>query len=267
MLPTLLRIWCRPFCLCALLALGGPLLHAQEATKESPAPEPQAPAVVPPAVAPPAVVPPALGGSSVVPRTNSRVVGETPSPADAWWKLGRMYAERGDDARAFGIFLQLVDSYRDNPGSVPPVVAADSHVQLGLYYLKGIPGTLPSDRDVAHRLLEYAASFFGDAEAQYELGRLLLAGPRKNVVQAARWLQAAAKKNHRSAQALLGSVLLRGEGIARQPGLGLFWLMLANDGEDPPEPWIKDLYASALALATEKDRVAAYKHLEEWLSR
>jgi TPR repeat protein len=210
-------------------------------------------------------VPPALGGSSVVPRTNSRVVGETPSPADAWWKLGRMYAERGDDARAFGIFLQLVDSYRDNPGSVPPAVAANSHVQLGLYYLKGIPGTLPADRDVAHRLLEYAASFFGDAEAQYELGRLLLAGPRKNVVQAARWLQAAAKKNHRPAQALLGSVLLRGEGIARQPGLGLFFLMLANDGEDPPEPWIKDLYASALAQATEKDRVAAYRHLEEWL--
>jgi hypothetical protein len=139
MLPTLLRIWCRPFCLCALLALGGPLLHAQDAPKESPASQPQAPAVVPPA----------LGGSSVVPRTNSRVVGETPSPADAWWKLGRMYADRGDDARAFGIFMQLVDSYRDNPGSVPPAIAANSHVALGLYYLKGIPGTLPADRDVA----------------------------------------------------------------------------------------------------------------------
>jgi exopolysaccharide production negative regulator len=211
--------------------------------------------------------PPSLeGGMSVVPRSGSAIPRQLPNPADAWWKLGRMYADRGDHARAFGIYRQLVDSYRDGSGWVDAAIAAHSHVALGLYYLNGIPGTLPADRDAAYGLLEYAATFFGDPNAQYELGRMLLSGPRKNTVQAARWLQAAARKNHRPAQAELGSLLLKGEGIPRQAGMGLFWLMLANDGDDAPD-WIKERYASALAQATDDDRRLAYQHLEAWLKK
>jgi uncharacterized protein len=206
------------------------------------------------------------GGMSVVPRSDSAVPRQLPNPADAWWKLGRMYADRGDHARAFGIYRQLVDSYRDGSGWVDAAIAANSHVALGVYYLNGIPGTLPADPDAAYGLLEYAATFFRDRDAQYELGRMLLSGKRKNVVQAARWLNAAASKNHRPAQAQLGSLLLKGEGIPRQAGLGLFWLMLANDGDDAPD-WIKEMYAGALAQATEADRVLAYKHLEAWLKK
>jgi hypothetical protein len=209
--------------------------------------------------------PPPEGGSSIVPRTN-RAIGEAPSPADAWWKLGRMYAERGDHGRAFAIFQQIVGSYRDGSGWVPTGIAAHSHVALGLYYLNGIPGTLPADPDVAYGLLEFAASVFRDADAQFELGRMLLAGPHKNIVQAMRWLHSAAKKSHRPAQALLGSLLVKGgEGIARHPALGLFWLMLANDGDEPPASSVKDLYASALAEATESERERALKYLDEWL--
>jgi hypothetical protein len=211
--------------------------------------------------------PPSLeGGMSVVPRSDSAVPRQLPNPADAWWKLGRMYADRGDHARAFGIYRQLVDSYRDGSGWVDAAIAAHSHVALGLYYLNGIPGTLPADPDAAYGLIEYAATYFRDRDAQYELGRMLLSGKRKNVVQAARWLNAAASKNHRPAQALLGSLLLKGEGIPRQAGLGLFWLMLANDGDDTPD-WIKEMYAGALAQATESDRILAYKHLEAWLKK
>jgi uncharacterized protein len=211
---------------------------------------------------------PAEGGTTIVPRTytpDAKDLGEGPSPADAWWKLGRMYADRGDHARAYPIFSDLVDSYRTGSGRVPAGIAANSHVALGVYYLKGIPGTLPPDPDFGYGLLEYAASYLGDPNAQYELGRALLEGPRKNVIQAARWLQAAARKSQRSAQALLGDILFKGEGISRQAGLGLFWLMLANDGGDPPEAWIKERYDSALAQATEDERILAYKHLEDWL--
>ena len=124
--------------------------------------------------------------TTIVPRTNTpaaKDIGEGPSPADAWWKLGRMYADRGDHARAFPIFSDLVDSYRT--GSDGCRDCRHSHVALGVYYLKGIPGTLPADPDFGYGLLEYAASYFGDPNAQYELGRLLLDGPRKNVIQAA----------------------------------------------------------------------------------
>jgi tetratricopeptide (TPR) repeat protein len=211
--------------------------------------------------------PPSLeGGMTVVPRSDSAVPRQLPNPADAWWKLGRMYADRGDHARAFGIYRQLVDSYRDGSGWIDAAIAADSHVALGVYYLNGIPGTLPADPDAAYGLLEYAATYFRDRDAQYELGRMLLSGKRKNVVQAARWLNAAASKNHRPAQAELGSLLLKGEGIPRQPGRGLFWLMLANDGDDAPD-WIKERYASALAQATDDDRRLAYQHLEAWLKK
>jgi uncharacterized protein len=240
------------------LAMGIPSLRAQDAQGHP--------------IGSPSQTPPVAwsddGRTTIVPRTNTpaaKDIGEGPSPADAWWKLGRMYADRGDHARAFPIFSDLVDSYRTGSGRVPAGIAANSHVALGVYYLKGIPGTLPADSDFGYGLLEYAASYFGDPNAQYELGRLLLDGPRKNVIQAARWLQAAAKKSHRPAQALLGDILFRGDGISRQAGRGLFWLMLANDGGDPPEAWIKDRYDSALAQATEGERVLAYKHLESWL--
>ena len=228
--------------ICLMLCLSGAPLQAQNAPGE--------------------------GGMTIVPRTYTpaaKDIGEGPSPADAWWKLGRMYADRGDHARALPIFSELVESYRNGSGRVPAGIAANSHVALGRYYLKGIPGTLPADPDFAYGLLEYAASYFGDPNAQYELGRALLEGPRKNVIQAGRWLQAAARKSHRPAQALLGDLLFRGEGISRQAGLGLFWLMLANDGGDPPEAWIKERYDNALAQATESERVLAYKHLEGWL--
>ena len=39
------------------------------------------------------------------------------------------------------------------------------------------------------------------------------------------------KNGNRAAQAMLGNMLLKGDGVLRQAPLGLFWLMLANDGD------------------------------------
>ncbi len=48
---------------------------------------------------------------------------------------------------------------------------------LGHYYLKGIPNsTVAPDAERARDMFAYAASYFGDADAQYELGRLYLEG-------------------------------------------------------------------------------------------
>ncbi len=46
-------------------------------------------------------------------------------------------------------------------------------------------------------------------------------GTPKDAVQAARWLRLAANKGQRSAQAMLGSMLFKGEGVARQAAMGL----------------------------------------------
>ena len=65
----------------------------------------------------------------------------------------------------------------------------------------------------------------------------------------ARWLRLAAYKWQRSAQAMFGSMLFKGQGVARQPAVGLAWLMLAKDGASSQEAWITETYRSALAQA------------------
>ena len=66
-------------------------------------------------------------------------------------------------------------------------------------------------------------------------------------------------------QALLGSMLFKGEEVSRQAALGLFWLIVAKDAAKPDETWITDMYTSALAQANETERAVAHKYLEDWL--
>jgi TPR repeat protein len=86
-------------------------------------------------------------------------------------------------------------------------------------------------------------------------------------MQAARWLQLSALKGEYHAQALLGSILFKGELVPRQAAFGLFWLIVAKDSATGPDDrWITDEYARAIAKATDGDRKQAYRHLQRWLS-
>ena len=54
-------------------------------------------------------------------------------------------------------------------------VVANAFVALGRYYLEGIPETrVKADPDRAFDMFSYAASFFGDPDAQYHLAYTLL---------------------------------------------------------------------------------------------
>jgi uncharacterized protein len=192
---------------------------------------------------------------------------------DAMWKLGRMYAY-GDvveknPLRAFEYFRALAKAHAfDPPGTPQARFAADAFVALGRFHLDGIPNTrIKPDARVAHERFLYAASYFGDADAQYNLGRLYLQGRGvpKDAIQAARWLGLAADKGHRSAQAALGAMLFTGEGVARQPARGLAWLTVAKDGAGPDEAWIAEIYSSAFAQASDRERQDAYRVLENIL--
>lgn len=190
----------------------------------------------------------------------------------AMWKLGRMYAD-GDGVnqnkmRAFEYFRDLTKTHAYEPPESPESrFVASAFVALGQYYLDGIPGSaVKPDAAVAIDLFRHAASYFGDSDAQYHLGRLYLLGngTAKDPVQAARWLRLAANKGQRSAQALLGSMLFKGQGVSRQPAKGLFWLTLATDGAGSHEAWITETYRSALAQASSDERVLASRYVEEW---
>jgi TPR repeat protein len=191
----------------------------------------------------------------------------------AQWKLGRMYAD-GDGVqkntlRAFEYFSRLTKAHGDDvPGSPQARFVANAFVSLGQYYLEGIPNSsVKPDPDRARDMYWYAASYFADPDAQYNLGRLYLdrnAGAR-DPRQAAKWLGLAARKGQYQAQALLGAMLFKGDDLSRQAALGLFWLTLAKDGARPDETWIAETYSSAFAQATDNERTMAYRYLENWL--
>lgn len=194
--------------------------------------------------------------------------------AAAQWKLGRMYAE-GDgvgrnNLRAFEYFQRIANTHADdNPNTPQARFVANAFVSLGHYYLEGIPNSsVRADASRAQQMYAYAASYFGDADAQFHLGRLLLAGQggTKDPRQAARWLRLAANKGHSPAQALLGSLLFTGgDAIARQAALGLMWLTLAKDGAASDQAWIAEKYASAFKSASEDERAMALMYLESFM--
>jgi len=98
----------------------------------------------------------------------------------AQWKLGRMYANGDgvaqDDLRAFEYFSRIANAHaEDSPSAPQAAVVANAFVALGRYYLNGIPNSkIKSDPDRAREMFSYAASYFGNADAQYDLARLYL---------------------------------------------------------------------------------------------
>jgi TPR repeat protein len=191
----------------------------------------------------------------------------------AVWQLGRMYADGNgvelNKRRAYEYFRRLISTTKadDSAGTPDSPFLANAFVTLGQYHLEGIPGLFNPDAKVAAPLFRYAASYFADSEAQYNLGRLYLEGNGvpKDPIQAMRWLQLAAKKGEHRAQALLGTTLFKGEKVPRQAGWGLFWLIVAKDNADADEKWITEAYNDAVAKATDKERTSAYRYLENWL--
>src|SRR5258708_37891751 len=192
----------------------------------------------------------------------------------AQWKLGRMYADGNgvaqDDVRAFEYFSRIASAHaEDSPSAPQSAIVANAFVALGRYYLNGIPNSkVKSDPDRAREMFSYAASYFGSADAQYDLARLYLKTPdasRDDFTYGARWLGLAAQKGQHQAQALLGPMLFNGDRLPRQAARGRMWLTRARDSAGPDETWIKESYNKAIAKASEEDRARALQMLEHWM--
>jgi TPR repeat protein len=189
----------------------------------------------------------------------------------AQWKVGRMYADGDgvpqDEMRAFNYFSQIANTHPDeSPGTPQARLVANAFVALGRYYLSGIPdSTIKPDPARAREMFSYAASYFGDADAQYRLGRLYLDGTPSDAHQAARWFQLAATKGDCRAEAVLGDMLFQGRSVPRQAARGLMWLTLSKDCAGPEEAWVKPLYDNAFHRASENERAMALVYLEDWL--
>lgn len=182
----------------------------------------------------------------------------------ALFQLGLMY-ESGegvdkDPVKAFGYFSQIADEHADTaPKGVEADIVAQSFLKIGEYYRQGLPEAgIQKNEAYSNKLIMHAASYFGDADAQYRVGELYLddAELGDSPLQSARWLNLAARKGHAGAQAKLGSMLFNGEGIEADPVEGLMWLTVASRraAGTADDGWIHDLLTNAMSVATPEQR-------------
>lgn len=212
------------------------------------------------------------GGGSIV--SSDAYLSALQSDADAGrpmalWQLGTMY-ENGegvekDPVKAFGYFAQIANQHADTPPrGVEADIVARSFVKLGEdYYRLGAPDAGVSPNPVEyHRMLLHAATYFGDAEAQYRVGLLYQSddGLGYSPVLSARWLQSAAHKGHCLAQAHLGDLLFNGmKDYAPRPTEGLMWLNIAHAtcAGTSDQAAADELFNRAMSVASPEDRAAA----------
>ena len=194
----------------------------------------------------------------------------------ARWKLAKMYADGDgvpqDDIKAYDYFSDIVANYNeDNPNPREAAVVSSAFVAVGVYSLTGIANTKVVPEPMrALEMFQYAATNFGDPDAQYNLARMYLDGVNgviaKDTRQAARWLHLAAEKGHAASQALLGQILFTGlDGLPQQRGLGLMWLTLAHEtaAQSLKDKWINDLYDKVNAAASDSDKQIAALYLSD----
>jgi uncharacterized protein len=184
----------------------------------------------------------------------------------ALWKLARMHAEgdgvKADDFKAFQLYSRIADLRGDESReSLHAGIVANAFVALGLYWLDGIAASpVRANPAQSARMFTYAATYYGHADAQYHLARLLFDGTtgQSDPVLAARWLSHAAEKGHVLAQALLGRMMVLGEKMPRQPTRGLMWLQVARENASAAhEVWVVETHEKAFAAATETERNTA----------
>ncbi|HET9538069.1 MAG TPA: tetratricopeptide repeat protein [Mesorhizobium sp.] len=187
----------------------------------------------------------------------------------ATWKLARMYAE-GDgvarnDYEAFKFFNEIAQQDVE-PGSPEESYVSDALVALGAYMKAGIPGSpVRANPEAAQEFYMRAAATYRNPEAQFEMGKMFLAGEgvKASIRQAGRWFQLAAEKGHAGAQATLGNLLFQRGKIVR----GLAMMTAALERANPNDrTWISTMQEEAFSLAPESDRRTAIALAEDILA-
>lgn len=202
-----------------------------------------------------------------------RFAAENGQPMAAW-KLGKMYAAGDgvpeDDLKAFEYFRQVATEYGDDsPLSPRAPFVASAFVALGSYYLTGIgDSSIQPNSSRAKEIFTYAASYFGDADAQYQLGKLYLQEEKPNKRMAVRWLKLAANKGHVNSQGLLGDLLFSSSFNGDAKVRGLMWLNIARaNASGPSQQWIVDAQERCFGLADETVRRRADVLATAWLEK
>jgi len=180
----------------------------------------------------------------------------------ARWALARMYAAgdgvKRDEYEAFKYYSAIVQNGVER-GSQEEAYMSDALVAVGGYLKTGIPGTpVAANPQLAQEYFRDAATNFRNPDAQYELGRMFLAGEgvKASVKHAGRWLKLAAEKGHAGAEATLGHLYFQSGKVVR----GLAMMTAALEKASPVDrPWIVGMQEEAFSLASEAERRTAFQ--------
>lgn len=189
----------------------------------------------------------------------------------ATFYLARIYSDHArpitDHAKAYKLYSEIVDRYysidpkdfRRSPTVAKSITAMARYVQNGLPEIG-----LEADRAHAVHLFRYAAQYYNEPDAQFELAKLQLVGEgvRQDVRSALYWFSRLVKRGHPSAQAYLADLLWRGDYLKRDPMQALALVTIARRNAPQHELiWIDDVYQDVYCGTSPKLRTQVHKQL------
>ena len=195
----------------------------------------------------------------------------------ALYYLGTIYANNDerltDHAKAFNVFHDIVARYAyvDPVSDFRSVYVVRAAVRLADYYRSGVPAlNLKPDPRAAVELLNHAATYFGDLEAQFQLAKMHLTGEgvEGNERYGLHWLSRLAHKNHAGAQAFLAELMWRGKFMTKDPDRALVWSTLSVEGAGEQDRlWIEEVHQTIYCGAPAGVRERAGQLVADWRRR
>jgi hypothetical protein len=175
-----------------------------------------------------------------------------------------------DHAKAYQLYQRIANDHADvdavDDRRAPYV--AKSFVALTGYLLNGLPdvGVRP-DPVRAAEFARYAATYFNDADAQFEYSKLLLKGEGvgQDTPNGLHFLSMATKRGHPGAQAFLADLYWRGKLVKRDAVLALSLITVAVENAPTGERvWIEDIYQNIFCGAPSGTRQQADGMVANW---
>jgi TPR repeat protein len=188
------------------------------------------------------------------------------------WYLGHIYRlGRGvtqDNAKAYSYYSRVADQFDDDERDEMRLrICVDALVRIADYHRTGDEAAgIPRDYPRAIRIYRLATTY-GHPAAQYALGLMSLRGQgmKKNPGQGLKWLLAAARKRYAPAEAKLGDLYWDGDMVASDRTRAVMWYILAKATAKPEEyPQIYDHYDAMLAEVSEEERLEAEARATVW---
>lgn len=188
--------------------------------------------------------------------------------------LAKIYSDNSggftDHARAYKLLREIVAAssnvdpkdYRKAPYVSKAFISIARYERDGIAALQLRPNT---KRALA--FFDHAASYFNDADAQFELAQHYLAGDgvEARVPYALNWLARLSKSGHAGAQAFLANLYWDGRYTPRDPVRALALITVAvENAREEDRFWIEDVHQSIFCEANTATRIRVYKVVGGW---